>query len=238
MSADSEDEKFEWLDHLSTASHEQAILQDIEPYYNTLGCKVGDPHKVVKRAYRKLALRNHPDKGGDKLVFQAVTEAYEVLCTLSEEEEKKKEDAEKFKVTFLDCEVQKGPPGVGLGLHIGSKFIGQANEEVCMVLGLQGLAEAKGELQEGDIIRKVAGHNLLTLNFDDIVALLAEVQVGEAVILHVERKVRRGTVPIPEEARNRSSTLAQHNTPMDFMPAPTPSASEGSDGSLAVPPPP
>ena len=27
-------------------------------------------------------------QGGDKLVFQAITEAYEVLCTLSEEQEK------------------------------------------------------------------------------------------------------------------------------------------------------
>lgn len=33
----------------------------------------------IRKAYRKQALLNHPDKGGDKAVFIKVSEAYEVL---------------------------------------------------------------------------------------------------------------------------------------------------------------
>ena len=33
----------------------------------------------MKKAYRKLALKNHPDKGGDLKKFQSITEAYEIL---------------------------------------------------------------------------------------------------------------------------------------------------------------
>merc|ERR1712127_256563 len=33
----------------------------------------------IKKAFRKLALKNHPDRGGDKEKFQDLQGAYEVL---------------------------------------------------------------------------------------------------------------------------------------------------------------
>lgn len=33
----------------------------------------------IKKAFRKLALKAHPDKGGDPEVFKEITVAYEVL---------------------------------------------------------------------------------------------------------------------------------------------------------------
>lgn len=33
----------------------------------------------IKRAYRKLAIRHHPDKGGDRESFDAITKAYESI---------------------------------------------------------------------------------------------------------------------------------------------------------------
>uniref|UniRef100_A0A6U4WZX3 J domain-containing protein n=1 Tax=Hemiselmis andersenii TaxID=464988 RepID=A0A6U4WZX3_HEMAN len=33
----------------------------------------------IKKAFRKLSIKNHPDKGGDKVIFQKIQRAYEIL---------------------------------------------------------------------------------------------------------------------------------------------------------------
>lgn len=58
--------------------------------YETLGVPVGTPKVDLKAAYRKLALKWHPDKHPDNVeeaqkMFQKITKAYEVLMTTDEE---------------------------------------------------------------------------------------------------------------------------------------------------------
>ena len=48
-------------------------------YYNTLGISKSASEADIKAAYRKMALRHHPDRGGDEKKFKEVTEAYETL---------------------------------------------------------------------------------------------------------------------------------------------------------------
>lgn len=48
-------------------------------YYKTLGVEKGATESEIKKAYRKLAQKHHPDAGGDAAKFKEVTEAYEVL---------------------------------------------------------------------------------------------------------------------------------------------------------------
>jgi molecular chaperone DnaJ len=49
-------------------------------YYEVLGISKSATADEVKRAYRKLAMKHHPDKhGGDDAQFKEVNEAYEVL---------------------------------------------------------------------------------------------------------------------------------------------------------------
>eukprot|EP00939_MAST-03C_sp_MAST-3C-sp1_P003106 g3106.t1 len=50
-----------------------------DEYYKTLGVSRDDDIKKIKKAYRKLAVKNHPDKGGDPEVFKKVSEAWGVL---------------------------------------------------------------------------------------------------------------------------------------------------------------
>ena len=38
----------------------------------------------IKKAFRKLALKHHPDKGGDESKFKEITEAYSVLADLED----------------------------------------------------------------------------------------------------------------------------------------------------------
>jgi DnaJ family protein A protein 2 len=48
-------------------------------YYNILGVSKNATESEIQRAYKKAALKNHPDKGGDTEVFKNINEAKEVL---------------------------------------------------------------------------------------------------------------------------------------------------------------
>lgn len=48
-------------------------------YYKTLGVPRDAKAEDIKKAYRKLARKHHPDAGGDETKFKEINEAYEVL---------------------------------------------------------------------------------------------------------------------------------------------------------------
>jgi curved DNA-binding protein CbpA len=48
-------------------------------YYNILGVNPTDTKEQIKKAYRKLALQHHPDKGGNAEKFKKISVAFEIL---------------------------------------------------------------------------------------------------------------------------------------------------------------
>jgi DnaJ-class molecular chaperone len=48
-------------------------------YYSTLGVGRNASPDEIKSAYRKLAMKHHPDRGGDEKKFKEISEAYDVL---------------------------------------------------------------------------------------------------------------------------------------------------------------
>jgi len=48
-------------------------------YYDILGVSRTASDKEIKTAFRKLAAKHHPDKGGDSKKFVEIKEAYETL---------------------------------------------------------------------------------------------------------------------------------------------------------------
>jgi DnaJ-class molecular chaperone len=52
-------------------------------YYSILGVNRSASADEIKSAYRKLAMKYHPDRGGDAKKFQEINEAYEILSDSS-----------------------------------------------------------------------------------------------------------------------------------------------------------
>lgn len=58
-------------------------------YYSTLGVNKGANAEDIKKAYRGLAMKHHPDRGGDSAQFQKIQEAY---ATLSDDQKRQEYD--------------------------------------------------------------------------------------------------------------------------------------------------
>ena len=89
---------------------------NFDEYYATLGLNKDEvtSSSQLNRAYRKMALKYHPDKGGSVDEFKKIQEAFEVLMSKLEEEE----EAKMMKTIQYTATIQKGPPGVGFGLSV------------------------------------------------------------------------------------------------------------------------
>lgn len=56
-------------------------------YYDVLGVQENADQDTIKKAYRSLAKKHHPDKGGDDETFKKVSEAYDVLSDESKRQQ-------------------------------------------------------------------------------------------------------------------------------------------------------
>lgn len=78
-------------------------------YYSTLGLQRGASDEEIKKAYRKLAMKHHPDRGGDQAKFKEISTAYDSLT-----------DPEKKRIIDLGGD-PNAQPGMG-GFHHGNPF--------------------------------------------------------------------------------------------------------------------
>ena len=59
-------------------------------YYQILGINENASQDEIKKAYKKLAMKNHPDRGGDTKTFQEISQAYD---TLGDDQKRQQYDA-------------------------------------------------------------------------------------------------------------------------------------------------
>lgn len=57
----------------------------MKDYYKILGVDRNASAAEIKQAYRKLAMRHHPDRGGDSAQFQEIQAAYEAVSNPSQQ---------------------------------------------------------------------------------------------------------------------------------------------------------
>ena len=107
-------------------------------YYKVLGVDPNSSQDVIKKAFRKLSLKHHPDRGGDAEEFKKINEAY---STLGDTEKKRMYDMKKnnpfmaggdggiddiFKMFFgggIPGMAAGMPPGMPHGMHPGNIHI-------------------------------------------------------------------------------------------------------------------
>lgn len=100
---ESEDEFGEWSvddPDMNVKAHIRlnlVILGDKESSdYDVLGIKSTASSEEVKQAYRKMAIKHHPDKGGDPKKFQKIHDAYERITNGSSSKGSKQSISESF----------------------------------------------------------------------------------------------------------------------------------------------
>ena len=110
-------------------------------YYEILGVAKGSSADEIKKAFRKLAVKYHPDKeGGDEAKFKEVNEAYEVL-----KDQQKRQRYDQFGHAGVG-----GDPGGGAGGFSGSPFEGfGGGQNVHFDFGDGGLGDIFGQFFGG-----------------------------------------------------------------------------------------
>jgi curved DNA-binding protein len=71
-------------------------------YYDVLGVSKTATQEEIKRAYRKLVMENHPDRGGDHNRFTEINAAYEILGDPKKRDEYDNPPATEFKFNSSD----------------------------------------------------------------------------------------------------------------------------------------
>ncbi len=84
--------------------------------YEVLGVDKSADEKEIKKAYRKLAVKHHPDKGGDEHLFKEINAAYEILS-----DSKKRELYDKYGLEGVEAD---GGPSAAGGEDLFSMFFG------------------------------------------------------------------------------------------------------------------
>ncbi len=96
----------------------------MDDYYKTLGVDKKASEDEIKKAYRKLALKHHPDKGGDSVEFKKVSEAYQILS-----DPQKRAQYDQFgQAGFSGAGAQGGQGGFGAHQSGGFDFGGEGFE--------------------------------------------------------------------------------------------------------------
>lgn len=96
--------------------------------YNVLGVNNNSTEDEIKKQYRKLAMKHHPDKGGDPEMFKKVNDAYYKIT--NKESQQTPPDMSDFARDFFNMHVN----GFPFGVHVRPGMVFRQNVDVAITL--------------------------------------------------------------------------------------------------------
>lgn len=165
-------------------------------YYAVLGVSPTASDAEIKSAYRKACLRLHPDKGGDKTLFQQLQDAYAHIL-----EERAKKNSKK--TTDLNADVQKGSHKQQNGHSTGT-----SKASSCLQLE-NDASMAKANAERDDISSAdgevAAAHHRLNELVETINACVRSAEQAEAKVQRLKKE--KGGVDALQAAQEAGKTL-------------------------------
>ena len=143
--------------------------------------------KEITRAYKKMSLKHHPDRGGDKEEFHRIQDAYAAIMSIQEIEEVEKNSI------LVDYEVVLEKTQGGLGIVVKEDAKGRVGitkiETKISIISMSD--EADGAIKVGDILVAIDNDDCSEWPLSRIKGRLgpARVSSGETVLFTFERRV-------------------------------------------------
>ena len=119
---------------LSKSDLRKIINEAIRNYYSDIDVNNGQPtgdKSLIKKAYRKSAMKHHPDRGGDAEKMKIVTSAYGVL---SDEQKKRQYDQQLYRQTQND---KQNNPGDNFSMQTGIKLDDMSMQNFARIAGIE-----------------------------------------------------------------------------------------------------
>ena len=180
----------------SMGSFFTAEKHDKQPH-EILGVSETASPSEIKSAYRKLARKHHPDKGGDSDVFEAIAKAYRTMLSLDVELERERPSGTKLKGSaHWDTELQDHRRLVddlfqAHGSNLEASIVAQ--KTVLERLGLVAKdAGATNRNEKDELIRNSCFYlSLATSYLSGIAALVDEAEADRALIGETALRLKR-----------------------------------------------
>lgn len=185
-----------WIKEITAAARGERLpaVIDYGACYETLGLsEEEEPSPAeINRAYRKAALKHHPDKGGDLQDFERIQAAFNGLMSkLEEEEYEAQHDTIVYQVLLKK---QSGDTGLGLVVEEDSQKRVIKIKSVMAGIEIHSISsQAEGKLLPGDILLKVRNVEVLHMPLTRVAQKLNHfrVPVNTTVNLTFIRKVKK-----------------------------------------------
>lgn len=137
--------------------------------YQILGLSDNATQDEIKQAYRKLAMKHHPDRGGDEAEFKRIAEAYDLIKDKASREAYESRNEHRFddffyKDTFKDTYrdifdefKRRQPNNVRMVLWVKLEDVAQGGKRIVSVQSRTGIQAAEisvpTDVNDGDVIR-------------------------------------------------------------------------------------